>query len=127
MSDSVTWREYIDERFKSVAERFEGQEKAVAAALAAQEKAVAAALVAAEKAVSKAELASEKRFESVNEFRAALADQARTFLPRAEFEAAHASLVDKVEALQKLIWIGTGVVLAVQFLIGIMLVFWRKP
>jgi len=48
--------------------------------------AVNSALAAAEKAVVKAEAASEKRFEGVNEFRSALADQQRTLIPRAEVE-----------------------------------------
>jgi hypothetical protein len=39
-----------------------------------------------ELAVLKAEQATEKRFESVNEFRAQLADQGRTFVPRNEYE-----------------------------------------
>lgn len=45
----------------------------------AQTSAINAALQAAEKAVTKAEMASERRFEGVNEFRAQLSDQARTF------------------------------------------------
>jgi len=39
---------------------------------------------AMELAVNKAEAATEKRFESVNEFRAQLGDQSRTFMPRIE-------------------------------------------
>jgi hypothetical protein len=62
------------------------------------DKAIQAALVSAEKAVTKAEVASEKRFEGVNEFRKALADQTSTFIPRAEYDAAHASLADRVTA-----------------------------
>jgi len=50
----------------------------------AQSKALEAALLAAEKAVLKAETAAERRFESVNEFRAQLSDQAGTFIPRSE-------------------------------------------
>lgn len=45
----------------------------------AQEEAVRAALAASEKAVLKAEMAAEKRFDSVNEFRNAMADQQATF------------------------------------------------
>ena len=41
---------------------------------------------ALDKAVTKAEEATEKRFESVNEFRAQLNDQTRTFIPRNELE-----------------------------------------
>jgi hypothetical protein len=91
-SDDVSLREYVDTRF-------EAQEKAVAAALAAQEKAVAAALAAADRAVAKAETAAERRFESVNEFRATLTDQARTFMPRAESEQALRGLTEKLDVL----------------------------
>lgn len=91
-SDDVSLREYVDTRF-------EAQREAVAAALAAQEKAVAAALAAADRAVSKAELAAERRFESVNEFRATLTDQARTFMPRAEAEQAIQTLHEKLETI----------------------------
>lgn len=45
---------------------------------------VALALDAAEKAIAKAEASTEKRFDSVNEFRQQLNDQARTFMPRTE-------------------------------------------
>jgi len=69
------------------AERFRSSDKAVESALIQADKAVQAALLAAEKAVNKAETAAERRFESVNEFRAQLADQAQTFMPRAEAEA----------------------------------------
>jgi len=65
----------------------------------AQEKAVQAALVAAEKAVTKAEVAAEKRFDNVNEFRAQLADQASTFMPRLEAENRIAQNVEKIESL----------------------------
>jgi hypothetical protein len=62
------------------------------------DKAIAAALAAAEKATGKAEAASEKRFEGVNEFRRALADQTATFIPRTEYDAAHSALADRVGA-----------------------------
>lgn len=39
-----------------------------------------------ERAIAKAEAAAEKRFDSVNEFRGQLKDQAATFAPRAEIE-----------------------------------------
>jgi septation ring formation regulator EzrA len=53
-----------------------------------------------DKAVCKAEAATEKRFESVNEFRLQLGDQARTFMPRQEYEQAHKNVVDKIEELK---------------------------
>jgi hypothetical protein len=80
--ETVSLREYVDIRF------------------AAQESAVQAALASAEKAVVKAESAAERRFDSVNEFRATLADQARLLMPRAEAESAMKSLTEKLDALQ---------------------------
>lgn len=49
---------------------------------AAQERATKVALEAQEKAILKAEAAAEKRFDSVNEFRKTLTDQAGTFATR---------------------------------------------
>jgi hypothetical protein len=61
--------------------------------------AVASALNAAEKAAAKADTAMEKRFDGLNEFRATLADQANTLLPRHEWSAGHAALVDRVNTI----------------------------
>lgn len=91
-TDSISLREYVDTRFSA-------QEKAVSAALAAQERAVAAALAAADRAVLKAETASEKRFDAVNEFRAALADNFRTLMPRSESEQGIRALTEKLDTL----------------------------
>ena len=65
----------------------------------AQEKAVIAAMLSAERAVAKAEAASEKRFESVNEFRASMNDQARAFIPRSEAEQRMLSNSEKTDAI----------------------------
>lgn len=64
-----------------------------------QDKAVQAALIAAKEAVIKAETATEKRFESVNEFRAQLADQSNTLMPRQEYTVQHKALEDKLSDL----------------------------
>lgn len=77
----ITLREYVDVRFK------------------AQESAVAAALTSAERAVTKSENAAERRFDSVNEFRSTLSDQARLLMPRAESEQTIRALSDKVDML----------------------------
>jgi hypothetical protein len=66
-----------------------------------QEEAVDAALAAAEKAVTKAEVANEKRFDSVNEFRAQLNDQARNFMPRKEYEVQQEALARRLTALER--------------------------
>lgn len=79
---------------------FAAQEKAIAAAFAAQEKATAAALAAAKEAVAKAEVASDKRFESVNEFRGQLKDQAGTFLARPEYLSEHLTLLSRLDAIE---------------------------
>jgi len=83
----------LDRRYQ---QRYEAQQEGVAAALAAQEKAVNAALIAADRAVIKAELAAEKRFESVNEFRATLSDQAANLMPRLEAESRIQTVADKL-------------------------------
>jgi DNA-binding SARP family transcriptional activator len=90
----LSLREYIDMRFGE-------QKEAVNAALIAADKAVNAALSAADRAVAKAEIATEKRFDSVNEFRGALNDNARLLMPRAEAERAFAALGEKIEELTK--------------------------
>jgi hypothetical protein len=85
MSDGppITLREYVDMRFEMA-------ERATSAALAAQER-----------AVNKAEVATEKRFESVNEFRATLADSARLLMPRSEAEQSFRVLAEKNDVLAK--------------------------
>ncbi len=60
------------------------------------QEAVKAALNAAKEAVGKAEYAAEKRFDSVNEFRGQLSDQAATFMPRLEAEQRIAQLAEKI-------------------------------
>lgn len=83
---------------KALDAAFLAQQTAMRTALEAAEKAVQTALVSAEKAVGKAEVAAEKRFESVNEFRAQLTDQAASFLTRNEGGARLDALADKLEA-----------------------------
>ena len=75
----------INEHKSANTQRFEAQEKAVAAALAA-----------AKEATAKAEAAAEKRFDSVNEFRAALKDQQAMLIPRVEVDAKLRSLEEKI-------------------------------
>lgn len=67
---------------------------------ASQEKAVNAALNSAETAVRKAEMASEKRFDAVNEFRATLADQQRTLMPRSEMDVTIRSIATRLENVE---------------------------
>lgn len=99
----------MDRRYE---QRFVAQENAVALALARVDKEfhehlaqvraeTHAALEAADKAILKAELATEKRFESVNEFRAQLNDQARAFMPRIESIQRHDANGEKLGVLDQ--------------------------
>lgn len=85
-------------RDKETAAAFLAQTTAMRTAFDAQKEGVAAALAAQKEAVNKSEASYDKRFEAVNEFRGQLADQARQFLPRAEYLASHEALVEKVDA-----------------------------
>jgi hypothetical protein len=91
-------RSQAEDHRRMLDERYATQTKALDAAFKAAEQAVAVALANAEKATGKAEMAAERRFESVNEFRKALTDQTATFIPRAEYDTAHAALSDRVSA-----------------------------
>jgi hypothetical protein len=82
-------------------ERYATQTKALDAAFIAQQTAMKTALEAAEKAVRTAQVATEKRFESVNEFRGQLTDQAATFLSRNEADTRLNALAEKLEAESK--------------------------
>jgi hypothetical protein len=94
-------RSMLDERYatqtRAVDAAFLAQSTAMATALTAAERLVQTAASATEKAIGKAELAGDKRFESVNEFRGQLRDQAATFLPRTEYVAGHLALSEKIE------------------------------
>jgi crotonobetainyl-CoA:carnitine CoA-transferase CaiB-like acyl-CoA transferase len=87
---------------------FAAQKAATDAALTAADKFAAAAMQAAKEAVEKAETANEKRFESVNEFRAQLTDQANTFLPRSEGEQRLAALSEKLDLIQSVVTTAGG-------------------
>jgi hypothetical protein len=93
----------LDERHKAQIKAtevaFTSQQAAMRTAFDAADKAVQTALSAVQKASDKAEEASNKRFESVNEFRAQLADQAATLLPRKEYTGLNKALEEKVAAL----------------------------
>lgn len=100
------------EHDKRYEQRFQGQENNVGLALSRVDKEfhehiqqvrteTQAALEAAEKAIAKAETATDKRFESVNEFRAQLADQAGRFMPRDESINRHDATADKISDLDR--------------------------
>lgn len=63
------------------------------------ETALRAALAASEKAIGKAEASTERRFDSVNEFRQTLSDQATTFMTRVEANALIARTTERIQDL----------------------------
>jgi len=93
----VTLQELMDERFKAL-----------------------------QRAVDKAEEAADKRFAAINEMRSMVTDAASKFMPRLEYETSHRALIEKVESLQKFMWMGLGAMLAVQLFIGIVFVLLKK-
>jgi len=102
VSQFVDLRLMLDERYatqvKAVDAAFLAQQTAMSTALAAADRAVGTAMTAAEKATAKAEIAADKRFDAVNEFRAQLADQAATFMPRGEADTRLRAMSDRVGA-----------------------------
>ncbi len=99
----MAFRVEADRRFSDMdlryQQRFDAQQKALSDSSDAGKEMVNAALASADRAVTKAEVSAERRFESVNEFRATLADQAATFLPRSEADARFGAVGDKVGLL----------------------------
>lgn len=83
--------------------------------------AVDAAFAASEKAIQKAEAATEKRFESVNEFRAQLATQTHSFMPREVAEAKLKEISTKVDDLTARVNTTTGKSAGVTASIGLMI------
>lgn len=75
----------------------------IMAILAERDTALRAALASVERSSAKADTATEKRFESVNEFRAQLAAQARDLMPRQESEQLMKAMSARIAALE-----GTG-------------------
>ncbi len=93
-------------------QRFTSEHEWMATSLKAQNDAVVLAMEAASKAVIKAEAASEKRFDAVNEFRATLADQQRTLMPRSEAEVRLNSMAEKMDSLAKSLTIRLDAIVA---------------
>lgn len=95
-----TLKEHIDRRFIDLEvaadQRFDAQQLAVKDALINQEKAVTSALLASEKAIIKAEILTDKRFDAVTDAVAAVSVKTAELLPRAEYQANHGALNDKI-------------------------------
>jgi hypothetical protein len=89
-SELEGFKELMAERDRRYEQRFE-----------AMDEKTGLALTSSEKAVGKAEVATEKRFDSVNEFRSTLSDQAAHLLPRREADAKFSAYEDKLDDVKK--------------------------
>lgn len=107
----------IESKFEAVYKQFDSNEKYYNQRFENLADQTHIALVSADKATKKAEDATEKRFESVNEFRATLTDQARSFLTKAEFDAKWEAIkADKAD--RTALWFSLfGVVMSITSLI----------
>lgn len=76
---TATLKEYVDAQFSAILRLLDERKDA-------QQQAIAAALASVKEAIQKAENATERRFDSVNEFRQTLTDQAGTFATRDQVE-----------------------------------------
>ena len=100
VGDGVSLREYVDIRFSA-------SDKAILSALASEREMRSAVLTAQEKAVKLAEDNAALWRASANEWRGAMNDREGNFASRAE-----------IEALKRLVYVGLGIVLAVQFFLS---------
>jgi hypothetical protein len=95
----VPLREYVDVRF-------EAMDRAVLAAVQSTKERNDAGLAAQEKAVKLAEENAALWRASANEWRGAMTDREKNFAPR-----------DQLEALQKIVYVGLGGIMVLQFLL----------
>lgn len=104
-ADAKADMQYLEAQTRALKDAFQdqiaAQKEAITAALNASQSALKAALESSEKAITKAEEANEKRFQSVNEFRAQLGDQQKTFVVKEEadfkFQAVEKKLDENLE------------------------------
>jgi len=89
--DGVSWRDWINARLEKYDIKLDGCQRMLAAHQEGTDKALDAA---------KEEL--ERRLESMNQFRAQLEMQSRTFLTREYYESRHTVLAQKIDMLDKM-------------------------
>ena len=74
-----------------------------------------------EKNTDTARLSMEKRLEGMNEFRQQLKDQNGTFITKTDYEGRHLTLETKIEALEKIVYIGLGICLALEIALKVVI------
>lgn len=103
MSDTISLKEHLYELRK------------------ADKEALKLALDSADKAVTKAEEAQQRVNQTQNEFRGTLKDQAATLLPKNEYDTAHQALQKQLDNLSRIVFIGLGIAIALQFIIPLLI------
>ncbi len=98
---SRLFQELLDKQAKRYDQVLEERDTRYQQRFEATEKYVALGFGSAEKAIVKAEAATHLRFEGVNEFRAQLEMQQRTFMPRAEVQVMESAALNRVSLLEK--------------------------
>ena len=83
---------------RAVMARFDAEHNLLMTLASERQIGIDAAFAAQQAAVSKAEIATEKRFESVNEFRAQLTDQAGRFVTRNETDSVIAAVRSEMQS-----------------------------
>jgi len=83
----------------------------------ADKEALTIAMSAAQRAVDKAEEAQLRVNTTQNEFRGTLKDQNATMMPRKEVEQLIRSQQKEMDTIKRLLYIGLGIVLALQFVL----------
>jgi hypothetical protein len=94
-------KEFLIEKIESVKTTADERDRRYEDRFTAIDEKTGLALSTSKEAVNKSEVAVEKRFDSVNEFRGTLSDQAATLLPRPEAAAKFAAYDEKLEDMKK--------------------------
>lgn len=86
-----------------------------------QEEAIKTRLDYVEKGIDKQQEALNARLETMNEFREQLKDQNQTFLTRMEYDAKHELLQNKISLMEKLVYIGLGLMMAFEIILRLVM------
>jgi hypothetical protein len=97
--DSVTFKEHFNVQLKDLEEEIDVK-------FAARDKALEL----------QADLLK-SRLENLNEWRTQNKDEREQFLTRSEYEVKHQLLIDKMDAMQKIIWLALGSLVAIDYII----------
>jgi hypothetical protein len=98
-TDYVSLREYITDKIKATEDK------------------IALNLKLNQVAQDKADAKLDIRLEGMNEIRSQLDRQARTFITKPEYEAKHELLMQKIETLQKFMWLVMGAIAVLEVIL----------